>query len=111
PSCGDLPVCTLALRRLAKARLDRRPHHHRHRACAQHHCPRARVSWKIVMSLATSPSVPPTAVVHAALAAAGVPAKVSVRNLNFFYGEGRALKDINIELLTGKVTAFIGPSG
>jgi phosphate transport system ATP-binding protein len=63
------------------------------------------------MSLATSPSVPPAAVVHAALAAAGVPAKVSVRNLNFFYGEGRALKDINIELLTGKVTAFIGPSG
>ncbi len=63
------------------------------------------------MSLATSPSVPSTAVLHAALAAAGVPAKVSVRNLNFFYGEGRALKDINIELLTGKVTAFIGPSG
>ena len=63
------------------------------------------------MSLATSPSVPPAAVVHAALSAAGVPAKVSVRNLNFFYGEGRALKDINIELLTGKVTAFIGPSG
>jgi phosphate transport system ATP-binding protein len=63
------------------------------------------------MSLATSPSVPPAAVLHAALAAAGVPAKVSVRNLNFFYGEGRALKDINIELLTGKVTAFIGPSG
>ncbi len=37
--------------------------------------------------------------------------KVSVRNLDFFYGDSRALKDITIGLHTNKVTAFIGPSG
>jgi phosphate transport system ATP-binding protein len=37
--------------------------------------------------------------------------KVSVRNLDFYYGDSRALKDITIELHTNKVTAFIGPSG
>jgi phosphate transport system ATP-binding protein len=37
--------------------------------------------------------------------------KVSVRNLNFFYGDFRALADINVELYKNKVTAFIGPSG
>jgi phosphate transport system ATP-binding protein len=34
-----------------------------------------------------------------------------VRNLDFFYGDSRALKNINIALHTNKVTAFIGPSG
>ncbi len=37
--------------------------------------------------------------------------KVSVRNLDFYYGDSRALKDITIQLHTNKVTAFIGPSG
>jgi len=37
--------------------------------------------------------------------------KVAVRNLDFFYGDSRALKDITIGLHTNKVTAFIGPSG
>jgi phosphate transport system ATP-binding protein len=37
--------------------------------------------------------------------------KVSVRNLDFFYGDARALKDVTIGLHTNKVTAFIGPSG
>jgi len=37
--------------------------------------------------------------------------KVSVRNLNFFYGDFRGLADINVELYKNKVTAFIGPSG
>ena len=41
----------------------------------------------------------------------GVEAKVSIRNLDFFYGDHRALKDINVSLYQGKVTAFIGPSG
>jgi phosphate transport system ATP-binding protein len=39
------------------------------------------------------------------------PAKVSVRNLNFYYGEHHALKNINITLGTNRVTAFIVPSG
>ena len=37
--------------------------------------------------------------------------KVSVRHLNFYYGEYRALADINVNLFQNKVTAFIGPSG
>jgi phosphate transport system ATP-binding protein len=34
-----------------------------------------------------------------------------VRHLNFYYGEYRALADINVNLGLNKVTAFIGPSG
>jgi phosphate transport system ATP-binding protein len=39
------------------------------------------------------------------------PAKISVRQLNFFYGRNQALHDISIELPERMVTAFIGPSG
>jgi phosphate transport system ATP-binding protein len=38
-------------------------------------------------------------------------AKISVRNLNFYYGKFHALKGINLEIPERKVTAFIGPSG
>ena len=37
--------------------------------------------------------------------------KISVRDLDFFYGDNRALKCISVPLYRGKVTAFIGPSG
>ena len=37
--------------------------------------------------------------------------RISVKNLNFFYGSSRALKDINLPLYANQVTAFIGPSG
>jgi phosphate transport system ATP-binding protein len=37
--------------------------------------------------------------------------KITVRNLNFFYGSSKALKEINLPLLDRQVTAFIGPSG
>jgi phosphate transport system ATP-binding protein len=37
--------------------------------------------------------------------------KVSVRNLDFYYGQSHALKKISLPLYTHKVTAFIGPSG
>jgi phosphate transport system ATP-binding protein len=38
--------------------------------------------------------------------------KIAIRDLNFYYGAGKpALKNINLSLLTNKVTAFIGPSG
>ncbi len=33
------------------------------------------------------------------------------RNLNLYYGDKKALKDINIDIYKNKVTAFIGPSG
>jgi len=38
-------------------------------------------------------------------------AKLSIRNLNFYYGGFHALKNINLDIPEGKVTAFIGPSG
>ncbi len=37
--------------------------------------------------------------------------RVVVKDLNFFYGKYRALKDINLDIADKKVTAFIGPSG
>ena len=37
--------------------------------------------------------------------------KISVKNLDFFYGKFHALKNINLEIPEKKVTAFIGPSG
>ncbi len=37
--------------------------------------------------------------------------KISVRNLNFYYGSFLALKNINLDIPENKVTAFIGPSG
>lgn len=37
--------------------------------------------------------------------------KIKVRNLNLYYGEKQALKNINLDLEANKVTAFIGPSG
>jgi phosphate transport system ATP-binding protein len=43
---------------------------------------------------------------------AGKPAaKILIRNLNFYYGDNKALKSINVPLYERKVTAFIGPSG
>ncbi|OOS26098.1 phosphate ABC transporter ATP-binding protein [Moraxella porci DSM 25326] len=38
-------------------------------------------------------------------------AKVQVRNLDFYYGDYKALKNINLDIADKKVTAFIGPSG
>src|SRR5208283_1554088 len=37
--------------------------------------------------------------------------KVVMRALNFYYGQNCALKDVNLNLYEGQVTAFIGPSG
>ena len=37
--------------------------------------------------------------------------KISARNLNLYYGENHALKDINMDIKKNAVTALIGPSG
>lgn len=37
--------------------------------------------------------------------------KLTVRDLNFYYGKFHALKGINLDIPEKKVTAFIGPSG
>ena len=42
---------------------------------------------------------------------AKIEAKVSISDLDFFYGQTRALKSINMPLAKNEVTAFIGPSG
>src|SRR5512134_2536199 len=50
---------------------------------------------------------------HAATSALkpGEKVKMTVRDLNFFYGKFQALKNINLEVPEKRVTAFIGPSG
>jgi phosphate transport system ATP-binding protein len=41
----------------------------------------------------------------------GEKAKVDIRDVSFYYGSTRALKDVTVPLYDRKVTAFIGPSG
>ena len=36
--------------------------------------------------------------------------KLCTRNVNLYYGENHALKDINLDIKTNKITASIGPS-
>ncbi|KXU42523.1 MAG: phosphate ABC transporter ATP-binding protein PstB [Longibaculum muris] len=38
-------------------------------------------------------------------------AKIQARNLNLYYGEKHALKDVSLDIMENKITAFIGPSG
>jgi phosphate transport system ATP-binding protein len=37
--------------------------------------------------------------------------QISIRGLNFYYGQTQSLKNINLDIYKGHVTAFIGPSG
>ena len=39
------------------------------------------------------------------------PARIAIRNLDFYYGEHKALKGINLDLPARQVTGMIGPSG
>ncbi len=41
----------------------------------------------------------------------GSAARVSIKNLNFYYGATHALKNVNIDYADRKTTAMIGPSG
>ncbi len=62
----------------------------------------------------SGPVIPPPIIGRAAPANGANVAlaeKVSVRALNFYYGDNRALKNVNVPLYAGLVTAFIGPSG
>src|ERR1700753_514105 len=70
--------------------------HHRGGADAQHLRPSPRIQTEMTMNDMTRVDQ-------------GV--RIDVRNLNFFYGKTRALKDITVPLHDRKVTAFIGPSG
>ena len=37
--------------------------------------------------------------------------KITVENLNLYYGDFHALKNINLKIPANQITAFIGPSG
>lgn len=37
--------------------------------------------------------------------------KISIRNMDLYYGDFQALKNVNLEILPNEITAFIGPSG
>jgi phosphate transport system ATP-binding protein len=39
------------------------------------------------------------------------PGAIEIRNLDFYYGKGHALKDVNMSVPAKSVTAIIGPSG
>jgi len=51
------------------------------------------------------------AVGRPAVSAAAAPARLSVRDLSFFYGSTQALKNITLDLPARQVTGMIGPSG
>ena len=40
-----------------------------------------------------------------------IPVRIAVKNLDFFYGTNKALKNINLDFRDRQVTALIGPSG
>ena len=64
------------------------------------------------MDTASTATAPPVPVASKDPAAQGkLVEKVLVRDLNFYYGDHRALKAVNVPLYDRKVVAFIGPSG
>ncbi|MDB5486434.1 MAG: phosphate transport ATP-binding protein PstB [Reyranella sp.] len=58
-----------------------------------------------------TPSVAVPIASHAKLDVSKLTPKISIKNLEFFYGDSRALKGISMSLYANKATAFIGPSG
>jgi len=61
--------------------------------------------------LSSIPSVPHWCKAVAACCEAGEAPKLSVRGLDFFYGDARVLKGIDLDVGAHEVTAIIGPSG
>jgi phosphate transport system ATP-binding protein len=61
------------------------------------------------MNVATVPPAPVT--ISPSTDGAALKDKIAIRNLDFFYGEAKALKNISLPLYANKATAFIGPSG
>src|SRR5437660_7023274 len=61
------------------------------------------------MNVSASVAVP--AVAHTPSDQSRLAEKVTIRDLDFFYGDFRALKSISLALYQNKVTAIIGPSG
>jgi len=63
------------------------------------------------MTFAITRMMAPVPVVGNPLPIGGGAEKITIRKLNFYYGDHCALKDINVSLYAKKVMAFIGPSG
>ena len=63
------------------------------------------------MQSTDTPSVAVPVASHAKLDVSKLTPKISIKNLEFFYGDSRALKGISLSLYANKATAFIGPSG
>ena len=56
-------------------------------------------------------SVPAPLVSHRSAPAGRLEEKVSVRDVSFYYGDNKALKNVTVALYNRMATAFIGPSG
>jgi phosphate transport system ATP-binding protein len=65
----------------------------------------------MLMQSTDAPSVAVPVATHAKLDVSTLTPKISIKNLEFFYGDSRALKGITLSLYANKATAFIGPSG
>jgi phosphate transport system ATP-binding protein len=100
--------------------MDRRADHYLRRARPEHHRARAFSVEDIAMSSFAEISQASQSPVRAAGGSVSSPIandapvpveKIHVRNLNFYYGDNKALKSVNVPLYDRKVTAFIGPSG
>ena len=66
------------------------------------------------MDMTTQPATSPSASfggVQARTSTATNKARISIDNLDFFYGDHRALKGIKLDLPDRQVTGVIGPSG
>jgi phosphate transport system ATP-binding protein len=63
------------------------------------------------MSTTPTAGMKPKFEIRSRAAAASHANKISVKNLNFYYGRNQALENISLELPEKMVTAFIGPSG
>ena len=63
------------------------------------------------MQSTSGPNVAVPVASHAKLDVSKLTPKISIKNLEFFYGDSRALKGITMSLYANKATAFIGPSG
>jgi phosphate transport system ATP-binding protein len=61
--------------------------------------------------MTVAPSVSAPANMHAPADNGKRVEKISIRNLDFYYGDSKALKGISLPLYKSNVTAFIGPSG